>query len=73
MTASWLDFLGDACKLAAAGFICLVIAGWWFGRGDNFSGAPVSQQEDDPGDDLDDDAGDRHHDLSIDTGTGVTP
>ncbi|MFE7799062.1 hypothetical protein [Nocardia sp. NPDC057440] len=46
MTPWWIDLLGVAWKLAAAGFISAVVIGLWTGPGDEYSGAPAEAEDD---------------------------
>lgn len=71
MTGWWVILLGYAWEMAAVLFFGVLAAAWWFGRGDNFSGAPTACDEDKR--DKDDDAEDRGHDHYIDRRTGVSP
>ncbi len=61
MTGLWLDLLGRAWQLVAAGFVCAVFVGIVAGPGDDYSCAPA---EDDEGEQIPEDP-DRERDWDI--------
>lgn len=67
MSGLWLDLLGRAWQLIAAGFICAVVVGIWAGPGDEYSCAPTE----DEADEFDGDAWDRGHDEYVDRAVGL--
>lgn len=66
MSGLWIDLLGRAWQLIAAGVLLAVIVAICLGPGDDYSCAPTDEDEDDTA------AWDRGHDEWTDRDTGVS-